>query len=88
MGKLCPSEVFNKVKPYLLMVSLQFGTAGLYIISMATLNRGMSRYVLIVYRNAVAALVISPFALVLERLNNTTDLLIPCILIPCTHTWP
>ncbi|PKI77668.1 hypothetical protein CRG98_001951 [Punica granatum] len=59
--------MFDKVKPYLLMVSLQFGSAGMYIISMATLNHGMSRYVLIVYRNAVAALVLAPFALVFER---------------------
>ncbi|XP_057974111.1 WAT1-related protein At4g08290-like isoform X2 [Malania oleifera] len=49
------------------MVSLQFGSAGMYIISMVTLNHGMSRYVLIVYRNAVAALTIAPFAIALER---------------------
>ncbi|XP_048130552.1 WAT1-related protein At4g08290-like isoform X2 [Rhodamnia argentea] len=58
---------FNKVKPYLLMVGLQFGTAGMYVISTQTLKNGMSRYVLIVYRNAIAALVLAPFALVLER---------------------
>lgn len=49
------------------MVFLQFGAAGMYIITMATLTHGMNRYVLIVYRNAVAALVLAPFALVLER---------------------
>ena len=49
------------------MVCLQFGSAGMYIISMVTLNHGMNRYVLIVYRNAIAALVLAPFALVLER---------------------
>ncbi|XVF36889.1 hypothetical protein REPUB_Repub19eG0097600 [Reevesia pubescens] len=58
---------FSKAKPYFLMVCLQFGTAGMYIISMVTLNHGMNRYVLIVYRNAIAALVLAPFALVLER---------------------
>ncbi|KAL5558388.1 hypothetical protein UlMin_034599 [Ulmus minor] len=57
----------NKFKPYLLMVGLQFGAAGMYIISMATLTHGMSRYVLIVYRNAIAALVLAPFAIFLER---------------------
>ncbi|XP_022141583.1 WAT1-related protein At4g08290-like [Momordica charantia] len=57
----------NKLKPYILMVSLQFGFAGMYIISMATLNQGMSRYILIVYRNAVAALFLAPFALIFER---------------------
>ncbi|KAK1555752.1 hypothetical protein Q3G72_030909 [Acer saccharum] len=39
----------------------------MYIISMETLNHGMNRYVLIVYRNAIAALVLAPFALLLER---------------------
>ncbi|XP_021810263.1 WAT1-related protein At4g08290 [Prunus avium] len=59
--------MLNKLKPYLLVVSLQFGSAGLYIISMVTLNHGMNRFVLIVYRNAAAALFLAPFALVLER---------------------
>ncbi|KAH0989394.1 hypothetical protein GBA52_000877 [Prunus armeniaca] len=59
--------MLNKLKPYLLVVSLQFGTAGMYIISMVTLNHGMNRFVLIVYRNAAAALFLAPFALVLER---------------------
>ncbi|KAJ4700655.1 WAT1-related protein [Melia azedarach] len=58
---------FDKLKPYLLMIFLQFGSAGNYIVSKQTLNRGMNRYVLVVYRNAVAALVLAPFALVLER---------------------
>ncbi|CAN6583883.1 unnamed protein product [Malus baccata var. baccata] len=62
--------MMKKLKPYLLVVSLQFGSAGMYIISMATLNHGMNRYVLIVYRNATAALVLAPFALVLERLKT------------------
>lgn len=62
--------MFDKVKPYLLMVGLQFGSAGMYIISKETLNHGMSRYVLIVYRNAIAALVLAPFALVLERFTD------------------
>lgn len=51
----------------MLMVLLQLGFAGLYIISMICLNQGMSRYVLIVYRNAVATLAMAPFAFVLER---------------------
>ncbi|CBI19039.3 hypothetical protein VitviT2T_027099 [Vitis vinifera] len=64
-AKIC--VVFSRMKPYVLMVALQFGSAGMYIISMATLNHGMSRFVLIVYRNAVAALAMAPFALLLER---------------------
>ncbi|XP_028118495.1 WAT1-related protein At1g44800-like isoform X1 [Camellia sinensis] len=61
------SLIFTKVKPYLAMVSLQFGYAGMYIITMVSLKRGMSNFILVVYRHAVATLVIAPFALVLER---------------------
>jgi drug/metabolite transporter (DMT)-like permease len=57
----------NKVKPYLAMVSLQFGYAGMYVISLVSLNHGMNHYVLSVYRHIIAVLVIAPFALVLER---------------------
>ncbi|KDO80700.1 hypothetical protein CISIN_1g036643mg, partial [Citrus sinensis] len=59
--------VFENLKTYLLMIFLQFGSAGMFIISMATLNQGMNRYVPIVYRNYIAAFVLAPFALVLER---------------------
>ncbi|KAK1365962.1 Plant-drug/metabolite exporter [Heracleum sosnowskyi] len=54
-------------KPYIAMISLQFGYAGMNIITKVSLNRGMSHYVLVVYRHAFATAVIAPFALVLER---------------------
>ncbi|KAG5525030.1 hypothetical protein RHGRI_031649 [Rhododendron griersonianum] len=57
----------KKAMPYLLMVGLQCGSAGMYIISDATLKQGMSRYVLIVYRNAIAAISLAPFAFFFER---------------------
>ncbi|XP_056164492.1 WAT1-related protein At4g08300-like [Syzygium oleosum] len=57
----------KKVKPYLAMVSLQFGYAGMYIITLVSLNHGMSHYILAVYRHVVATLLIAPFAFVLER---------------------
>lgn len=60
-------ELWNKVKLYLAMVSLQFGYSGMHIITMVSLKRGMSHWVLVVYRHAAATLVIAPFALVLER---------------------
>lgn len=66
MGEGFASTLRN-VKPYLAMVSLQFGYAGMYIITMVSLKHGMSHFVLAVYRHAVATLVIAPFALVLER---------------------
>ncbi|CAH2070598.1 unnamed protein product [Thlaspi arvense] len=61
------SAIIQKFRPYLLMIFLQFGAAGTYIVIMATLNQGQNRYVLIVYRNAVAALVLAPFAIFFER---------------------
>ncbi|KAL6842383.1 hypothetical protein ACP4OV_027810 [Aristida adscensionis] len=58
---------WRKVMPYMAMVFLQFGYAGLFLISVASLRQGMSHYVLVVYRNAVAAVVMAPFALWFER---------------------
>lgn len=57
----------SKLKPYLAMVFLQLGYSGMYIIAVASLKRGMNHYVLVVYRNAIAAAVIAPFALWFER---------------------
>lgn len=63
----CNCNFFQKSKPYIAMISLQFGYAGMNIITKVSLNRGMSHYVLVVYRNAFAAAIIAPFALFLER---------------------
>ncbi|RDX60471.1 WAT1-related protein, partial [Mucuna pruriens] len=57
----------SKAMPYLLTVGLQFGFAGSYIFCMASLNRGMNRFVFVVYRNAIAALLFAPFAFIFER---------------------
>jgi len=62
MGKL-----IEKSTPYVAMISLQFGYAGMNIISKVSLNRGMSHFVLVVYRQAVATVVLAPFAFFLER---------------------
>ncbi|CAL5417390.1 unnamed protein product [Camellia sinensis] len=59
--------VWKKGKPYVMMVGLQCGAAGMFIITDATLKQGMSRYVLIVYRNAFAAITLAPFAFFFER---------------------
>ncbi|KAL3357359.1 hypothetical protein AABB24_017852 [Solanum stoloniferum] len=63
----CNCSFFQRSKPYIAMISLQFGYAGMNIITKVSLNRGMSHYVLVVYRNAFATIVIAPFALILER---------------------
>lgn len=63
----CLGTFYDRAKPYIAMISLQFGYAGMNIITKVSLNRGMSHYVLVVYRHAFATAVIAPFALILER---------------------
>ncbi|CAA6653963.1 unnamed protein product [Spirodela intermedia] len=60
-------SLFQRMKPYMAMIALQFGYAGMNIITKVSLNGGMSHYVLVVYRHAFATLSIAPFALILER---------------------
>ncbi|KAL1337260.1 hypothetical protein HN51_031924 [Arachis hypogaea] len=62
MGKL-----LKKLKPYLAMVSLQFGYSGMYVITMVSFKHGMSHWVLSVYRHVIATLIMLPFAFFLER---------------------
>ncbi|KAK8552268.1 hypothetical protein V6N12_040874 [Hibiscus sabdariffa] len=61
------STVMNKLKPYLAIISLQFGFAGMYILSTISLKHGMSNFILATYRHVVATIVIAPFAIFLER---------------------
>ncbi|XP_022138963.1 WAT1-related protein At5g07050 [Momordica charantia] len=70
MGKLslsCCNGFLENSKPYFAMISLQFGYAGMNIISKVSLSRGMSHYVLVVYRHAFATASIAPFVLFFER---------------------
>ncbi|GJN22403.1 hypothetical protein PR202_gb09959 [Eleusine coracana subsp. coracana] len=60
-------KVLSDVKPYLAMILLQIGFAGMYVVAVASLKRGMSHFVLVVYRNLVATAVMAPFALWFER---------------------
>ncbi|KAL2232963.1 WAT1-related protein At5g07050-like [Sesamum indicum] len=66
-GSSSAGSSFEKAKPYIAMICLQFGYAGMNIITKVSLNRGMSHYVLVVYRHAFATAAIAPFALILER---------------------
>lgn len=59
--------MLEKMKPYFAVIFLQFGNAGLVIIAKAALNHGMNHYTFAVYRNLIATLVITPFALFFER---------------------
>ncbi|KAG6477421.1 hypothetical protein ZIOFF_066676 [Zingiber officinale] len=60
-------EVITTLKPYAFMVLLQFGYSGMFVISVASIKSGMNHFVLVVYRNVIAAIVIAPFALYFER---------------------
>lgn len=57
----------KNAKPYLLLLAVQFGSAGMFIFAMDAIKKGMSHYVFIVYRNAIAAVTLAPFAFHLER---------------------
>lgn len=61
------SNFFEKTKHHIAMICLQFGYAGMNIITKVSLNQGMSHYVLVVYRHAFATASIVPFAFILER---------------------
>lgn len=63
----CNQKSFQNWKPFIAVVLLQFGYAGMDILSKSALNKGMSCYVLVVYRHAVAFVVIVPFAVILEK---------------------
>jgi hypothetical protein len=58
---------FDRAKPFVAVIFLQAGFAGMDILSKAALNQGMSNYVLVVYRHAVATVVIAPFAAILDK---------------------
>ncbi|KAL2896958.1 hypothetical protein RDABS01_038742 [Bienertia sinuspersici] len=60
-------KIWNQIKPYLAVLFMQFGIAGLAISAKFATNDGMSHYSFVVYRQAVATIVLSPFALVCER---------------------
>ena len=60
-------KIIEKSKPYVAMISLQFGYAGMNIITKVSLNRGMNHFVLVVYRHVAATIVLAPFAFFLER---------------------
>lgn len=78
------NSMLMKIKPYLAMVFLQFGFAGMFIIVMIAMQKGMSHWVLVVYRHLLATLAIAPFAFVLERfLPNILQLKSPCLSCVC-----
>ncbi|CAN7062844.1 hypothetical protein IGI04_016933 [Brassica rapa subsp. trilocularis] len=60
-------RISESAKPYFAMICLQFGYAGMNLVTKTVLDRGMSHYVLVAYRNAFATAAIAPFAFLSER---------------------
>ncbi|XXG63284.1 hypothetical protein AAC387_Pa05g1516 [Persea americana] len=58
---------FKEVLPYLAMVSLEFMAAGVTTLTRAAITRRASQLVVIVYSNAIGALILLPSSYVLER---------------------
>nr|GMD57412.1 WAT1-related protein At2g39510-like [Ipomoea batatas] len=66
----------NLVRPYLAVILLQFGSAGMGIIAKSALNHGMSPFTYAVYRSFFAAAFLAPFALAFERFSWNSSPLI------------
>ncbi|KAM7499240.1 hypothetical protein LguiA_023654 [Lonicera macranthoides] len=57
----------KKAKPYIGVIFLQFGYAAMAIIAKSALDQGMSTFTFSVYRNLIAFVIFTPFALHFER---------------------
>ncbi|KAK4744328.1 hypothetical protein SAY87_010640 [Trapa incisa] len=60
-------DTFTRAKPFLAVIFIQLGFAGMTVITKFALDKGMDQHVFVVYRHLVATLVIAPFALAFER---------------------
>ncbi|WZZ05202.1 hypothetical protein YC2023_091123 [Brassica napus] len=60
-------KMSESAKPYFAMICLQFGYAGMNLVTKVVLDRGISHFVLVAYRNAFATAATAPFALLSER---------------------
>ncbi|RCV15586.1 hypothetical protein SETIT_3G068400v2 [Setaria italica] len=56
-------------KAYVVAIIIQLIYAGMYVVSKAAFNHGMSTFVFIFYRQAAATVLLLPLAIVLERRN-------------------
>ncbi|GMJ03073.1 Usually multiple acids move in and out Transporters 12 [Hibiscus trionum] len=57
----------GKFRPYFAVIFLQVSFAGNDVLSKAALNQGMNNYAIVVYRHAIATLLMAPFAAVIEK---------------------
>jgi hypothetical protein len=58
------------------MVLVQLIVVGMLVLSKLALNAGMSPFVIIVYRNLIAAAVVAPLAIIFERLVRIMQCLV------------
>lgn len=73
-------KLFTRVMPFAAVIFLQLGLAGMDILSKVALNAGMSNYVFVVYRHAIATAVIAPFAIILDKyLSLSLSACVSCI---------
>jgi hypothetical protein len=54
-------------KAYVVAIIIQLIYTGMYVVSKAAFNHGMSTFVFIFYRQAAATVLLLPLAIVLER---------------------
>ncbi|KAF7820479.1 WAT1-related protein [Senna tora] len=78
MGSLGEELERARAWPYLGAILLQFGCGGMAVICKFALDQGLSQHVLVVYRHALAFLIISPFALYYDR--NSRPKMTPSVL--------
>ncbi|OWM82338.1 WAT1-related protein At2g39510-like [Punica granatum] len=76
----------DRVKPFVGVIFLNVGFAGMDILSMAALKQGMSSSVFLVYANLIATAVLAPFAAFIDRNENAkvTHRILPKILLLST----
>ncbi|GAV62684.1 LOW QUALITY PROTEIN: EamA domain-containing protein, partial [Cephalotus follicularis] len=60
-------SLYDKFRPFIAVVFLQVGLAGMDVLCKSALNKGMSNYVLVVYRHVVATVVMFPFAAIIDK---------------------
>ncbi|XP_047939504.1 WAT1-related protein At2g37460-like [Salvia hispanica] len=65
---------WQKVKPYVCVIIVQFANAGFTVVAKAALNQGSSHFTFSVYRNAFAAAIFIPLAFFLERKTRPTTI--------------
>lgn len=63
-----------KKKPYVVAVIIQLIYTGMFVVSKAAFNEGMSTYVFIFYRQAAGSILLLPLALLHQRKNGRSPL--------------